>query len=170
MAMSIAPRLLRAAGFCGLLALSGGPAVAAGAGYQVEAAEFVVSLDDGEGNERSVVSDLVPYLPNRACFGWRIRLADAPALVRVREVLKLPAAPDFWSGEDDQYSPHTYSADRTTATTEEFAAPKDGWLSNQWCIVEGDPTGAHFIEVFIEDELVRRFDFEVKKPSETRSN
>jgi hypothetical protein len=170
MRMSNAPWRLAAAGLCGFLALSGGPAAAAGVGYQVEAAEFVVSLGDGEGNERSVVSDLVPYLPNRACFGWRIRLADAPALVRVREVLRLPAAPQYWSGEGDQYSPHVYSADRTTATTEEFAAPKDGWLSNRWCIVEGDPTGAHVIEVFIEDALVRRFDFEVKKPSELRNN
>jgi hypothetical protein len=158
-----------------LAGLAGGvlaahPASAAGSGYTVEVAEFVVSLGDGEGNERHIASDLVPYLPNQACFGWRIRLAEAPTLVRVREVLQLPEAPTFWSGEGDEYSPHTFSADRTTATTEEYKAPVDGWLESQWCIAEGDPMGPHWIEVYIEGDLIRHFDFEVKKPSEFRNN
>ena len=146
------------------------PATAAEATYKVDAAEFVVSVGDGEGNERTIASDLVPYLPNQACFGWRIRLSDAPAVVRVREVLKLPEPPAFWSGEDDEYSPHTFSADRTTATTEEFKAPVDGWLVSQWCIVEGDPTGPHAIDVYIENQHIRHFDFEVKKPAEFQNN
>lgn len=132
----------------------------------VETAEFLVLLTDGEGGRQAIASSLVPYLPNRACFGWRIRLTDAPAMVRLREVLQLPTAPAFWSGEDDTYSPHKYSADRTTATTEQFAAPKDGWIGSSWCIVEGDPVGAHFIEVFIDDRLIRHFDFEVRRPSD----
>jgi hypothetical protein len=152
------------------LALAAGPAAAAGAGYRVETAEFVVTVGDGEGSERSVASTLVPYLPDRACFGWRIRLAEAPAVVRVREVLKLPEPPAYWSGEDDEYSPHVFSADRTTATTEEFKAPQDGWIDSSWCIVEGDPVGAHSIDVFIEGELVRHFDFEVKKPGQSQNN
>jgi hypothetical protein len=150
--------------------LAAQPASAAGSGYTVEVAEFVVTLGDGEGNERHIASDLVPYLPNQACFGWRIRLAEAPTLVRVREVLRLPEAPAFWSGEGDEYSPHTFSADRKTATTEEFKAPVDGWLVSQWCIVEGDPMGAHSIEVFIDGDLIWHFDFEVKKASEFRNN
>src|SRR3546814_16515545 len=100
---------------------------------------------------------------------WRIRLAEAPPVVRVREVLKLPEAPAFWSGEDDPYSTHVFSADRTTATTEEYKAPEEGWISSDWCIAEGDPLGAHSIEVFIEDALARRFAFEVKRPGEARS-
>lgn len=146
-------------------------AIATGAAaYTVEDAVFLVSILDGEGNARSVEADVVPYLPNRACFGWRIRLAGAPSLVRTREVLKLPAAPAFWSGENDPYSPHTFSADRRTATTEEFAAPDaDGWISSTWCLAEGDPVGPHSVEIYIDGELVRRFDFEVKrmdKPAE----
>lgn len=151
------------------LAPDGGPAAAAGR-YTVEAAEFVVSVGDGEGSERSIASTLVPYLPDRACFGWRIRLAEAPPVLRLREVLRLPEPPLFWSGEDDEYSPHVFSADRTTATTETFAAPKDGWIESRWCIAEGDPVGAHSIDVFIEGELVRHFDFEVKKPREPADN
>lgn len=139
------------------------PQAFAAPAYTVEVAEFVVSISDGEGNQRSAVGDVVPYLPNRACFGWRLRLADAPAIVRVREVLQLPEAPAFWSGEDDAYSTHTFSADRTTAITEEYKAPQEGWLENNWCIVEGDPAGAHSIDIYIEDALARHFDFEVKK-------
>ncbi|MEO3430138.1 hypothetical protein AAFN88_14855 [Pelagibius sp. CAU 1746] len=134
---------------------------------EVTEAEFLVSVSDGEGNLRSVQADIVPYLPDRACFGWRLRLAGAPALVRYREVLKLPSAPDFWTGENDSYSPHRYSADRTTATTEEFAAPdKDGWISSRWCIAEGDPVGPHSIDVYVGDSHARHFAFEVKKLSD----
>ena len=147
------------------LALAGGAAGAAGDGYRVEAAEFIVSVSDGEGNERQIASTLVPYLPNSACFGWRIRLAGAPPVVRLREVLKLPEAPIFWSGEDDPYSPHVFSADRTTATTEEYRAPADGWIDNQWCIADGDPVGPHSIDVFVDGALLRHFDFEVKRPA-----
>lgn len=173
--MTIATQTRRrtaAAVLAGLTAgvLAGAPAAAAQESVTVEAAEFVVSLIDGEGNERSILSDLVPFLPNQACFGWRIRLSAAPSVVQVREVLRLPEAPAFWSGEDDEYSPHTFSADRRTATTEEYKAPVDGWLASQWCIVEGDPMGPHWIEVYIEGELARRFDFEVKKPNEIVNN
>lgn len=151
-------------------AMAAPPASAAGSGYTVDVAEFVVSLGDGEGNERTIASDLVPYLPNQACFGWRIRLAEPPGVVRVREVLQLPEAPAFWSGEDDEYSPHTFSADRKTATTEEYKAPVDGWLRSQWCIVEGDPMGPHSIEVYIDGDLIRNFAFEVKKPEDVINN
>jgi len=153
-----------------LLALAAGvgPAAAAsGTAFRVEAAEFIVSVGDAEGNERRIASTLVPYLPDQACFGWRIRLGDAPGVVRVREVLKLPAAPAIWSGEDDPYSPHTFTADRTTAITEEYQAPEDGWIESQWCIADGDPVGAHAIDVFVDDRLVRHFDFEVKLPGHT---
>jgi hypothetical protein len=151
-------------------AADAGPAAAAGASaITVEAAEFFVSLDD-EGNERRFVSNLVPYLPNQACFGWRIRLAGAPSVVRVREVLHLPEAPAFWSGEDDEFSTHVFSADRTTATTEEYKVPQAGWIDNEWCIVEGDPTGPHSIEVFVGEDLLRHFDFEVKTPGQPTGN
>ena len=138
-------------------------------GVTLETAEFVVSVSDGEGNLRSITADVVPYLPDLACFGWRLRLSDAPGLVKYREVLKLPEPPAFWSGEDDAYSPHRFSADRTTATTEEFAAPdEEGWISSTWCIAEGDPVGPHSIDVYIDDALVKHFDFEVKPAGASR--
>ncbi|NIA72440.1 hypothetical protein HBA54_28015 [Pelagibius litoralis] len=161
-----AGRALTAAVLMALLAF-GSPSKPAWAESQavvVEQAEFLVSVDDGQGRERRIRADIVPFLPNRACFGWQIKLSDAPPVIRYREVLTLPSAPKFWSGENDEYSSHRFSADRTTATTEEFAAPKDGWLSSRWCIAEGDPTGPHSIDVYIDDRLARRFEFEVRAP------
>lgn len=152
------------------LLLTGGAVQAVSEGIRVEATEFIVSVGDGEGNERRIASTLVPYLPNQACFGWRIRLADAPPLVRIREVLKLPQPPAFWSGENDPYSPHVYSADRTTATTEEYKAPTDGWIDGTWCIAEGDPVGAHSIDVYVEDRHAHHFAFEVRKPGRPIGN
>lgn len=148
---------------CLVLLLAPGAAAA----FSIATAEFVVLVSDGRGNQRSVVADVVPYLPERACFGWRVRLAEPPALVRYREVLQLPEAPEFWSDEGDAYSPHVFSADRTRATTEEFVVPdENGWVSNTWCIADGDPLGPHSIDLSVEGEAVKRFDFEVKRVGE----
>ena len=76
----------------------------------------------------------------------------------------LPKAPVLWSGENEEYSPHRFSADRTTAIAEAFAPLDDGWIGNDWCIAEGDPLGPHSIEVFTEERLARRFEFEVREP------
>lgn len=142
-----------------------------GHAFTLKDAEFVVSVSDGEGNDRRALSNLVPYLPDRACFGWRLQLADVPPLVKYREILKLPVAPAFWSGEGDEYSPHQFSADRTMVTTEEFAAPDaEGWIASSWCIVQGDPAGPHSIDVYIDGQLARHFDFEVKKLSGPTEN
>ena len=152
-----------------LASLVGQPAQAQG--VVVERTEFFVSVIDGEGNQRSVEADVVPYLPNRSCFGWRARLAGSPGLVQYREVLQLPEAPAFWSGEEDAYSPHSYSADRKTATTEQFAAPDaEGWISSTWCVVEGDPTGPHAIDVYIDGRHINHFDFDVKKLADSADN
>ncbi len=155
-----------------VLALAAGLFWVAPAGaFSIESAVFVVSVSDGEGNARSIEADLVPYLPNRACFGWRLQLAAPPALVRYREVLKLPKAPVYWSGEHDAYSPHAYSADRTTATTEQFVAPDaEGWIASSWCIAEGDPVGPHSIDVYLDGAHVKRFDFEVKELTDRVGN
>src|SRR3546814_12516596 len=86
---------------CAALALPGGPAAASTEGITVEAAEFIVSVGDGEGGERRIASTLVPYLPDQACFGWPIRLAVRPPAVRVREMLQQPVDPPSWVGEAD---------------------------------------------------------------------
>src|SRR3546814_14102743 len=105
---------------CAALALPGGPAAASTEGITVEAAEFIVSVGDGEGGERRIASTLVPYLPDQACFGWRIRLDEAPPVVRVREVRNLPEATALWSGDADPTSTHAIPPQRTHAPNRQY--------------------------------------------------
>ena len=132
----------------------------------IEAAEFLVFLNDSEGNQQSVFqSDLVPLIPNRVCYGWRIRLAGAERLVRFKEVFSLPAEPEFWGEENDEFSTSKISENRTISVTEMFIPMQDGWIDHNWCVADGDPIGKHSIEVHINGQFAKRFDFQVRDVS-----
>ena len=45
---------------------------------------------------------------------------------------------------------------------------EEGWLQKFWTLEEGDPMGRHVIHVFVEDELVRTFEFDVVPPPPQR--
>ena len=129
----------------------------------IEAAEFLVFLYDSEDNEQFVFqSDLVPLIPDRVCFGWRIRLAGAEGLVRFKEIFSLPAEPESWGEENDEFSTIEISKDRMTSVTEMFVTLQDGWIDNKWCIADGDPEGKHSMEVHINGQFAKRFDFQVR--------
>ena len=132
----------------------------------VKAAEFLVSLHDREGNQTMIYqSNLVPLIPNRVCYGWRIRLASDKGLIKFKEIFSLPTEPEFWGGENDEFSPNAIAKDRKTSVTERFAYVKDGWISHSWCVAKGDPEGKYTMEVYIEGEFAKRFDFEVRSVS-----
>lgn len=124
---------------------------------------FWISLVDRQGNEFIYESNRVPLMPNRACYGWRIRLSEVKGVIRFKEIFSLPTQPDFWGGERNEYSPNTITKDRQTSVTEKFAAPDKGWISNSWCVAEGDPEGHYSMEVSINNKFIERFEFEVIK-------
>ncbi|WP_299472134.1 hypothetical protein [uncultured Roseibium sp.] len=128
---------------------------------EIERAEFVVGIAEGDFEPVYYRADKVPLLPDRACFGWRIKIAGDETLIHTKEILTLPEQPVYWSGEDDAYDTSRISEDRTTAITEEYRAVKDGWVENYWCVSEGDPTGECSIEVFFGDLQAGRFDFQI---------
>jgi len=130
----------------------------------IEAAEFLVFLYDSEDNEQFVLqSDLVPLIPDRVCYGWRIRLAGSEGLVRFKEVFSLPAESEvFWAEEIDEFNTTVISKDRITAVTEMFITLRDGWIDNTWCVEDGDPEGKHSMEVHINGQFAKRFDFQVR--------
>ncbi len=127
-------------------------------------AKFLVTLIDPEGQRLVYESNEVPLEPYRACYGWFIRLAGVEGMVKLREVFSLPAEPEMWSGEEDKYSPNTIAKDRLKSVTEKFAVPEDGWVSNTWCVAEGDPEGRYSMEISIDGTFVERFDFDVIRP------
>ncbi|MBG6158756.1 hypothetical protein IWQ52_004837 [Labrenzia sp. EL_159] len=128
---------------------------------EIEKTEFVVGLSDGNYDPVYLPSDVVPLLPDRACFGWRIKISGDEKLVFTREILKLPEQPEYWSGEDDKYSTSQISEDRTTAITDEYLPVVDGWVENYWCVSEGDPIGDCLLEVYFGDVPAGRFEFEI---------
>jgi hypothetical protein len=138
--------------------------------FSVEETEFLVFLFDAHGNEVVTHSNNVPLIPNRACYGWRIQLAGVDGLIKFREVFTLPEEPNFWGGEINEYSPNAISKDRHTSVTEKFSILKNGWISNSWCVAEGDPEGKYSMDVYILGEFIKRFNFNVIKVSRSPDN
>lgn len=122
---------------------------------RLDAALFGVEMPAGdEGGSFFVETDRIPLVTG-ATFGWRVRLNDGASRVRLREELELPAAPRIWRHTDDTF----ITADRTTAVTDRVARPVDGWLENSWAFTDGDPEGRYTLRIYLDDELVKTFDF-----------
>ena len=125
--------------------------------------EFLVSVTDADGVAKIHASNVVPLIPDRACYEWRVKLGQGDKLVSVTEVFTLPAEPKQWGGIDgNEYSLSKLSGDRKVSETTMFYKPQDGWISHGWCVAEGDPTGPYSIKVLVGDRLVHEFDFTVE--------
>ena len=101
----------------------------------------------------------VPLRPETSCYEWVIRVQPEDRTVTIHELLELPAAPEHWELDPDFATAVT--ADRSRAVTELEESLADGFMSNSWCVSEGDPTGPHRIRVYAGDRLLHDFRFEV---------
>jgi hypothetical protein len=129
---------------------------------KIEEAQAIVLLPDHNGKKRLSVSNRVPFDTENSCYGWRAKLDGAFESVSLREILSLPSKPSSpWPEITDGSRKVTPSLDGKSATTERTLVPKDGWVSNLWCIGKGDPLGKYSIKVFLNSEFVRVFKFEV---------
>ena len=52
---------------------------------------------------------------------------------------------------------------RRTSITKRFVTPVDGWVENAWCVVKGDPEGDYSIKVYLNNQFIKKFDFEIRK-------
>jgi hypothetical protein len=145
-----------------LLALQTGAALAttrkaapAPAQFKVLKAEFGII---GPGGFQP--SAKVP-LKDGQSFGWVIRLDTKTDIIKWREEIRLPAAPQTWQA-DETSGKHTLSADRRTSTLEREAKIEDGLIYNFWQISPGDPKGRYTMRVMIEGLLVSNFAFDVE--------
>jgi len=127
---------------------------------------FTIDINDEETIE--LHDTIVPNVPDDVCYWWRLKLDDRKSLVQYTEEFILPFEPNIWSDEDNTYATNRISRDRKTSIKKEFAAPKDGWIKNSWCIAEGDPNGLHTMKISVDDKLMGEVNFEVVPADEFR--
>lgn len=127
---------------------------------------LMVSIANDDGEETFIETNKVPLVPDSVCYQWSIKVEKQSDYIEFKEVFSLPAPPRSWGGVDgNEYSPTVTSQHRKIAITERFTTVEDGWLSNGWCVTEGDPEGIYKIEVFAYDQLLGTFEFEAFHPS-----
>ncbi|AFZ23299.1 hypothetical protein Cylst_0975 [Cylindrospermum stagnale PCC 7417] len=124
----------------------------------VSKAEFGVKIVDSQGKVTFFPRTKVQLQEGEA-YGWRIQLQDYRGEVKWREVLRLPKPPETWGTQDNE--DFSISADGTTAVSKRTQSAVNGVIENFWTIAPGDPVGKHKIEVYIDDRLIKTFEFEI---------
>lgn len=133
----------------------------AGPDLQVLETDFTLQMLQPDGSAVAQSTTTIPLIPDISCYEWMIKV-DAKGPLRIKEVFKLPVAPQSWGEADNnEFSPTMPSADRTTAVTVLFMPAKDGVLRHSWCVATGDPAGPYAIEVLHEEQSLKRFEFEL---------
>ncbi len=147
---------------------------------EVDVAEFGVQSFSEDGEFAFEKTDKIALEPG-VTFGWRLHLKGnheehvahsrtqngthaAAKTVRVKEVFVLPQAPARWG-----IGPQTkLSHDLTQATTRDRVdlAASNGWLSSAWTVSAGDPPGRYKMLVYLDDQLVKTFEFDVEAPQD----
>jgi hypothetical protein len=119
-----------------------------------------------DGEEVSDATTTVPMSPDdQTCWNWFIRSTESTGEVTFTERLVMPEAPESWGDPDEipegQVGKLILEDGGKIGISTRRVALDDGWFGHGWCILPGDPTGDHYVEVTIDGEMVHRFDFEV---------
>ena len=102
-------------------------------------------------------SDFVPLIPKNTCYEWDIQLDTEMESVQVKEVFILPSKPKTWGDEEGMNLQH----DNKVSVRQKVIKLENGTISSGWCVAEGDPTGNHKIDVFVNGVLAKSFSFVV---------
>jgi len=130
--------------------------------FSVEQSKFIVVLTDKQGNQKVIQSNRVPFDSKRSCYSWQLKLSGITGSVELREILQLPSKPQGgWPIITDGSRNITPSLDQKSATTERTLKIIDGWVSNMWCVADGDPLGLYSIDVFLNERFIKTFKFDV---------
>jgi len=127
---------------------------------QIISAEFGLINNPNSENPEFVPTKNVPLVENQE-YGWVIRLKTNKPTVKWREELILPEAPAIWDSSEIK-GKFTLSEDRKTSIIEREVTPNQGLIINSWLIAPGDPKGKYIIHVFIENLMVKTFEFDVE--------
>ena len=126
---------------------------------------YVGTRDSHNDNFIWTESNFVPLIPDQICYRWDIQLDTEMESVQVKEVFILPAKPKIWVDEEGMSLPYdkdmSLQYDNKISVTQEVIKLENGTISSSWCVVEGDPTGNHKIDVIINGVLAKSFRFTV---------
>jgi len=102
------------------------------------------------------------HIPNKigTIYGWRAHLITDTKEVTWKEELILPAPAPIWGNVKKNET--TISDKKDRAVTVRTVKPKNGWISNDWGVVKGDPSGKYIIRVFVENKFIKEFIFFVE--------
>lgn len=122
-----------------------------------------------DGKEVAEATTMVPLrLNDETCWYWFIRSADTAGDVTFTERLIMPGAPKSWGDvtatDPEEVEPLRIEHDGTVGVSSRRQKLDDGWFSHGWCLLPGDPTGPHTVEISVDGMIVRRFEFEVVPP------
>lgn len=137
----------------------------AAAAAEVVESDFQVTFQYG-GQEQRLAETTVPLLPSNVCYTWWLKLAEGAPPTNAIERLVLPEPPANWG--DTSVNDGVYILDDGKVAVSRFtpAIDSDGWFSKGWCAADGDPIGAHRIEVILDGVMAKAFDFEVVRPED----
>ena len=102
-------------------------------------------------------SDFVPLIPKNTCYEWDIQLDTEMESVQLKEVLILPSKPKTWGDEEGMELQH----DNKVSVKQKVVKLESRTISGGWCVADGDPTGNHKIDVFVNGVLAKSFSFVV---------
>jgi len=95
-------------------------------------------------------------------YGWFMELKTSKPKIKWREEFVLPDSPAIWDIQGST-AQHSISEDGLTFTTEqEEVVPDSGLIYHTWGVAAGDPKGLHIMRIYVEDKLVRTFEFEME--------
>ena len=130
------------------------------AGLEIIKSGFGLINPTNSGLPTFQIASSVPFKHGQG-YGWYIELKDTNQRVKWREELTLPEAPGVWDTQEST-AHHVISADKKTLSTEREVLPDNGVIRNTWAVDKDDPRGAYIIKVFLEDKLVRTYNFRVE--------
>ncbi|TFH08327.1 MAG: serine protease, partial [Nitrosomonadales bacterium] len=114
------------------------------------------------GDPAFQASRMVPLEEGQG-YGWFIELKTSKPKIKWREEFVMPISPATMEAQGSTVK-YSLSKDGLTVTTEqEGVVPDSGLIYNVWGVAAGDPKGHHIMRVYVEDKLVRTFEFEVEE-------
>lgn len=132
--------------------------------FSVSESQFFVALMDKQGKLEVYASTRVPFDSKNSCYGWQVKLSGVSGAIESREILRMPSKPmGGWPVVTDGSSKITPSLDQKSATKEATLEITDGWVSNMWCVADGDPLGSYSMDVILNGRFIETFKFDVVK-------